>query len=217
MWLKRYGFSKKQDKDIVMDDLTVDRDNNVAFISKEKFYYYRNAKFVKSSKKSCYSGVAAGPETEEIYLIQCKTNRVILHEYKETDDGKKKHAHKSLKKFEVSHISSQGNGDLVAVGKNDKQVHRYSAESGEWTTVGDLTNALKVTGGPDDSVFAIIEGDTVVKYNKRKETWEPFSDKENIHEVAANGAGGVYFQTKDLELFATSDEPLLEEQIIDCR
>jgi len=80
-----------------------------------------------------------------------------------------------------------------------------------------LTNALKVTGGPDDSVFAIIEGDTVVKYNKRKETWEPFSDKENIHEVAANGAGGVYFQTKDLELFATSDEPLLEEQIIDCR
>ena len=62
-WLKRYGFSRKQNKDIVMDDLTVDRDNNVAFISKEKFFYFRNNKFTKSSKKSCYSGVASGPES----------------------------------------------------------------------------------------------------------------------------------------------------------
>ena len=68
---------------------------------------------------------------------------------------------------EVSYIASGGNRDLYAVGLNDKKLWKMDSKDNTWETMG-LDNVLKVAGGIDDEVYALIEGDVLVKYSKRK-------------------------------------------------
>ena len=92
---------------------------------------------------------------------------------------------------EVSYIASGGNRDLYAVGLNDKKLWKMDSKDNTWETMG-LDNVLKVAGGIDDEVYALIEGDVLVKYSKRKQKWLPFGDKGNGVKVTVDGKGTVF-------------------------
>lgn len=116
----------------------------------------------------------------------------------------------------TNYIASDGNNYLYAIGSEDKKIHRFSRKNNKWTTLG-LDNVIKVAGGPDGTVYAVVEGDKILKYSKRMRKWMPFGTKGDAFKVTVDAQGGVYLQDNDNKLWKTQSSDLVDNRIIDCK
>ena len=80
-----------------------------------------------------------------------------------------------------------------------------------------LDNVLKVAAGPNHAVFAVVEGNKILKYSKRWGKWVQFGNKHNANKVTLDGTGNIYLQDLNDTVWKTKTSDLHDYQIIDCQ
>jgi len=197
---------KFADKEIAITDLSVDHSNNPSFIDNKELFIWHKQKWAKHN--ACHTGVCPGTDQSEFYSTSCETNKVWVY-----------HRQNKTKAFlegpETSYIAS-GAGILYAVGLKDKKLYRYTKVDKKWSTMG-LENVLKVASGPRGSIFAIIEGNTIVKYNKVTQSWKPFGNRHDAFKVTVDGEAHVYLQDRDNNVWKTKTSESIDNKIIECK
>ena len=80
-----------------------------------------------------------------------------------------------------------------------------------------LENVLKVASGPGGSIFAIIEGNTIVKYNQATQSWSQFGNRHDAFKVTVDGEAHVYLQDRDNNVWKTKTSESIDNKIIECK